>query len=251
MPMPPLKSKQLMPVPAPTQPSATGPAAAPSRAARTCSSRTCMPRRSLRNPSSHSPTTGMTASSMPASGLPSIIQRTVASYTAPALCEFVSSTGVSMRPHSRMALMPMTSPTPLAAKAPATTRLCQMSSPCGKIAVTPVRAGPLPCGSSGPPHETVQWPTRDAGHVGDGVQRAGGQNADGDAEVARPRPGPPRSRLFQKAGAVRLEVVAAEVVLAAQRLDGLDGGHHLLVAHVEDEAVDAETGAHRHEGAVE
>ena len=61
-----------------------------------------------------------------------------------------------MSPHSRTALMPMISPTPLAVCAPATTRSCQRSPPWGKIAVTPVRAGPLPDGSSGPPHETVQ-----------------------------------------------------------------------------------------------
>jgi hypothetical protein len=57
--------------------------------------------------------------------------------------------------------------------------------------------------------------------------------------------------LLQDGGAMGLGVRAAEVVLAAQRLDGLDGGHHLLVAHVEHGPVDAQTGAHRHEGAIQ
>src|SRR5450830_658105 len=150
-----------------------------------------------------------------------------------------------------MALIPMTSPTPLAAKAPATTRSCQMSSPWGRTAVTPVRAGPLPCGSSGPPHETVQWPTRTPGTS---VMAFSGPV--GSTPTATPRS---RSRqrsgplipLLQDARAVRLEVAAAEVVCAAQRLDGLDAGHHGLVAHVEHGAVDAEARAHGHEGAVE
>src|ERR1019366_989713 len=53
-----------------------------------------------------------------------------------------------------------------------------------------------------------------------------------------------RRRLFEQAGAVRFEVLAAEGVFVAQGLDGLDRGHHLLVAHVEDRAVDADARAH-------
>src|SRR5665648_110459 len=93
-----------------------------------------------------------------------------------------------MSPHSRMALIPMSSPTPLATTAPRS-RSRQRSSPL--------------------------------------------------------------ILLLQDARAVRLEVAAAEVVFAAQRLDGLDGGHHGLIAHVEHGAVDAEARAHGHEGAVE
>src|SRR5665648_152208 len=156
-----------------------------------------------------------------------------------------------MSPHSRMALIPMSSPTPLAAKAPATTRSCQISSPWGRTAVTPVRAGPLPCGSSGPPHEMVQWPTRTPGTS---VMAFSGPVGSTPTPTPRSRSrqrSSPLILLLQDARAVRLEVAAAEVVFAAQRLDGLDGGHHGLVAHVEHGAVDAEARAHGHEGAVE
>ena len=52
VPMPPAKSKQVIPVPPPTEPSATGPDAAESSACSTCSGRTCAPLMSLRYPSS-------------------------------------------------------------------------------------------------------------------------------------------------------------------------------------------------------
>ena len=58
VPMPPLNSWQIMPVPPPTQPSVTGPSDASSSAAQTCSDLTCMPLMSLSQPSYVSATTG-------------------------------------------------------------------------------------------------------------------------------------------------------------------------------------------------
>ncbi len=67
VPMPPLKPRQDIPVPAPTAPSAGGSpaprdASAAAWAARTSSPLTCIRRQSLRWESSHSPTTGITTS---------------------------------------------------------------------------------------------------------------------------------------------------------------------------------------------
>ncbi len=58
VPMPPLNSWQIIPVPPPTVPSSTGPPAAAASAACRCSARTWKPLMSLSNPSNVSPTTG-------------------------------------------------------------------------------------------------------------------------------------------------------------------------------------------------
>ncbi len=75
VPMPPLKPRQLIPVPAPTAPSAGGwgwraaPAArAASLAVRTSAALTCIRRESDRKLSSHSATIGMITSSTPMPG---------------------------------------------------------------------------------------------------------------------------------------------------------------------------------------
>ena len=72
VPMPPLKPRQLIPVPAPTAPSAAAGAPADARAAasasRTSAWPTCMRRLSLRKLSSHSATIGMITSSWPMAG---------------------------------------------------------------------------------------------------------------------------------------------------------------------------------------
>ena len=77
VPIPPLKSKHAMPVPAPTHPSATGPEAASESAAATSSSDNGKDSTSDSHESSHSLTTGMT-SPAPVRSRPAI-QRTVAS----------------------------------------------------------------------------------------------------------------------------------------------------------------------------
>ncbi len=85
--MPPLKPRQDIPVPAPTEPSAGGrgvprEASAASYADRTSARSTCIRRQSLRNESSHSATTGiMTSSATP--GSPSSAISQAASYTRP------------------------------------------------------------------------------------------------------------------------------------------------------------------------
>lgn len=87
VPMPPLKPRQDMPVPAPTAPSSGASpdpreASAASRAARTSSAVTCIRRQSLRCESSHSPTTGITTSSATSACSSSSISQ-AASYTRP------------------------------------------------------------------------------------------------------------------------------------------------------------------------
>ncbi len=81
--MPPLKPRQLMPVPLPTAPSSGArpptPALAASSAARTSSVLTCIRRDSLRKLSSHSATTGMITSSTPIAGSSAIISSHAAS----------------------------------------------------------------------------------------------------------------------------------------------------------------------------
>jgi hypothetical protein len=59
VPMPPLKPKATVPVPAPTEPSATAPSAAPASAAKTSARPTWRPRMSFRKPSFVSATTGL------------------------------------------------------------------------------------------------------------------------------------------------------------------------------------------------
>ena len=87
--------------------------------------------------------------------------------------------------------MPTTSPTPLAAKAPATTRSCQMSPSCGKDRRDAGAGGPAAARQLGPAPRHGAVPDQDAGHVGDGVEGAGRQRADGDAQIlARARRGP-------------------------------------------------------------
>ena len=58
LPVPPLKSWQVMPVPPPTPPSGTGPPRAAASAANRCSARTCCPAMSLSPPSQVSATAG-------------------------------------------------------------------------------------------------------------------------------------------------------------------------------------------------
>src|SRR6202158_906160 len=72
----------------------------------------------------------------------------------------VSRIGVSMSPHSMTWVSPETSPAPLSTKPPPVIRSMKMFPWSGRMAVTPVRTGPVP-GLSGPsPRMIVEWPTR-------------------------------------------------------------------------------------------
>ena len=110
--------------------------------------------------SSHSPTSGMTtSSSVPIFGKRLVIHLTAASETFPTAIVLVSRIGVSRRPHSTTWVRPETSPAPLRTKLPASTRF-RNTSALGRIAVTPVRTGPLPTSSIPSPEMMVAWPTR-------------------------------------------------------------------------------------------
>ena len=160
--MPPLKSKQLMPVPEPTAPSGgAGPpidSRAARRAAATSSLVTCIRRASLRKLSSHSATIGIITSSIPISGSSSIISSQAASYTRPSCIVEVRNTGVSASPHSPAAMKPVHSPAPLSTAPPAGTGLRNRFPPRSRT-VTPVRATPRPSGGGGSSRHTVAWPT--------------------------------------------------------------------------------------------
>src|SRR5216684_3999128 len=72
----------------------------------------------------------------------------------------VSRIGVSMSPHSMTWVIPETSPAPLSTNPPPVIRSMKMFPWSGRMAVTPVRTGPIP-GLSGPsPRMIVAWPTR-------------------------------------------------------------------------------------------
>src|SRR4029450_6973038 len=95
VPIPPLNSKQIDPVPPPTFPSATGPGFAASIARETFSGFTWKPLTSLSSPSHVSPTTGGDDHPEPsASGGPCLIlHASAASRTTPTLWVLVRSTG--------------------------------------------------------------------------------------------------------------------------------------------------------------
>ena len=86
----------------------------------------------------------------------------VASDTLPTDMVLVRRMGVSSRPHSTTWVRPETSPAPLSTKAPASTLSAKMGSG-GRMAVTPVRTGPLPTTSGPSPRMSVVWPTRTPG----------------------------------------------------------------------------------------
>src|SRR4029079_11873416 len=111
VPMPPLKPRQDIPVPAPTAPSGGREVAAHDRAAasydeRTSAAPTCIRRQSLRKESSHSPTTGITTSSATPRCCSSAISQ-AASHPRPSCIVDVRYTGVSIVPHSRAVRKPV------------------------------------------------------------------------------------------------------------------------------------------------
>jgi hypothetical protein len=128
VPIPPLNSWQIIPVPPPTLPSATAPPAADASASRTCSGRTCIPRASLRKPSYVSPTTGSAHASSSADS------EAIVSRTTPTLNVFVIPTGVVSKPDSRTHSSPVSSPFPFSRNGAANS-----GSSGGTTTVTPVR----------------------------------------------------------------------------------------------------------------
>ncbi|MNF85292.1 hypothetical protein D3C84_676800 [compost metagenome] len=159
VPMPPLNSWQIMPLPPPTAPSATGPSTAVSRASATCSRWTWKPLMSLSRPSKVSRTTGMFQYSRPSSGW-SLRSRAIrASRTTPTLWVLVKAIGLVSRPASRIHSRPVASPLPLRICTPAK-QGCRLVDPGrGSISVTPVwmsrPAAVRP--------RMSQWPTRTPG----------------------------------------------------------------------------------------
>ena len=97
----------------------------------------------------------MTSCSPPMPGNFSTIHFTAASETAPTLNVFVRKMGVSMSPHSMSWVIPDTSPAPFRMKPPPTTRCSKMLRSLGRMAVTPVRTGPLPTTSCPDPEISV------------------------------------------------------------------------------------------------
>ena len=76
-------------------------------------------------------------------GLRAASQATTASRTTPTLCVLVIMIGPDRNPDSSIHAVPVISPLPLSTAQPAKTGSCD-SFPRGRMAVTPVRTGPLP-----------------------------------------------------------------------------------------------------------
>ena len=149
-------------MPPPWQPRGTsapeGSAAAASSAARACFAVTWNPFTSFRTPSHVSPTTGRLHGGVP--GTLSSDQRIISSCTTPTECVFVMQIGVVKKPDSRIHSRPVISPFPLSRCVPAKSGCADFSTDCGKIAVTPVRTGPLPRTNAPSPEMIVSAATR-------------------------------------------------------------------------------------------
>jgi hypothetical protein len=91
-------------------------------------------------------------------GLLLIIQWIVASRTTPTLCVLVMSTGPSRKPPSSIQVVPVISPLPLSENQAAKTG-SELRFPRGRMAVTPVRTGPVPTRSRPAPEISVVCPT--------------------------------------------------------------------------------------------
>src|ERR1043166_8230092 len=155
--MPPLKRLHTIPVPPPTLPSATRPPRALSSAAQASCFVTWKPLMSLRPPSHVSATTGSDHSSCcmrPWRTTHSI----TASRTTPTEWVLVIITGPHRNPDSSTQVVPVISPLPFMANQPANTGSSE-ALPRGKIAVTPVRTGPLPTTRLPAPAMRVRCPT--------------------------------------------------------------------------------------------
>ena len=113
---------------------------------------------SFRTPSNVSPTTGRLHAGAPRTL--SSDQRIISSCTTPTECVLVMQIGVVRNPDSRIHSRPVISPFPFSRCVPAKSGCPIDSSACGRIAVTPVRIGPLPRNSSPSPASSVSVATR-------------------------------------------------------------------------------------------
>src|SRR5437588_755690 len=155
--MPPLNRLHTIPVPPPTFPSATGPPRALSMAAHASSFVTWKPLMSFKPPSHVSATTGRDHSSC--SMRPCRTTHWItASRSTPTEWVLVIITGPHRNPDSSTQVVPVISPLPFMANQPANTGSSD-ALPRGKIAVTPVRTGPLPTPSLPAPAISVRCPT--------------------------------------------------------------------------------------------
>ena len=116
VPVPPLNSKQCMPVPPPTLPSATAPPRAASSAAQRMFGLTWKPLMSLSQPSQVSATTG--SDQLSSAWLCSTCQAMMASRTTPTLCVLVIIIGPSTCRSSSSQVVPVISPLPLSVNQP-------------------------------------------------------------------------------------------------------------------------------------
>src|ERR1700685_1597130 len=100
---------------------------------------------SFSHPSQVSATTGSDHQYPEGSGCPCATRHWItASRTTPTLCVFVIITGPSRNPDSSTHVVPVISPFPFNDHQPANVELFIESFARGRIAVTPVRMGPLP-----------------------------------------------------------------------------------------------------------
>ena len=97
-----------------------------------------------------------------------------ASRTTPTLWVLVIMTGPSRNPDSSTQVVPVISPLPFSENQPAKTGSSTEALPRGRMAVTPVRTGPLPTTSAPSPGDQGGVADLDPGDVGDGVERTGG-----------------------------------------------------------------------------
>src|SRR5580700_185238 len=115
---------------------------------------------SFSQPSQVSATTGSDHQYSVGSGCPWLTRHsTTASRTTPTLCVLVIITGPSRNPDSSTHVVPVISPFPFCENQPANTGLFMEFVPRGKMAVTPVRTGPLPTTNFPSPEINVVWPT--------------------------------------------------------------------------------------------
>ena len=175
--MPPLKPKLLIPVPAPTEPSPTLPSLAAATASSASISVTARAWMSDRKPSLHSSTTGLTVPvSRPMSGLAAMAARTSAVAQVPTAKVLVKRIGVSTVPSSATCIRPVLLPKPL------------ITSTAARALVAEQVAGMRQDGGDAGQHVAgmhAEMADQHAGHIGDGVERAGRQRAADQAEIAR------------------------------------------------------------------
>ncbi|MNQ70022.1 hypothetical protein D3C85_846450 [compost metagenome] len=138
VPIPPLKPKAMVPVPAPTAPCSTGPLVAVSMARTTSAAVTTRARMSFSPPSLVSPTTALTERMSSCPGCFSV-QSSTPSMPRATDRVLVRTIGVSISPNSRIWVAPASLPKPLATDRPAGALSRNRSPPWGRIAVTPVR----------------------------------------------------------------------------------------------------------------